>query len=142
MTLTSTRNKFRADGIFGVTTDQEGKELFVSLEHAYQQPDGSYAPKMLAGTYTCKRGVHLLKDASAPFETFEVLDVPGHTNILFPHPGNYNNDSEGCTLCGVGVSIDTNTKALMITGSRLTFQKFMDTMTGIDEFTLIVKDEK
>jgi hypothetical protein len=136
MTLTSTRNQFREDGVFGATTDDSGKELFKSLEHAYQQPDGTYTPKLQPGTYTCRRGQHQLAHMKVPFETFEVLDVPGHTNILFPHVGNYNDDSEGCTLSGTTITTKSATsKELMLGGSILAFNHFMTLMTGIDEFS-------
>lgn len=125
--ITLTRTSATADGIFG-TLSQDGSQLCVTLEHAYQQPDGSYAPKIPPGEYTCVFGQHELH--TGPIETFEVTNVPGHTGVLI-HPGNYNNDSEGCILVGYAISGD------MITESRATWTGLMQHI-GTDNFTLQV----
>ena len=56
--------------------------------------------------------------------------MPGHTGVLI-HPGNYNNDSEGCILVGYAISGD------MITESRATWTGLMQHI-GTDNFTLQV----
>src|SRR5271169_2411605 len=93
-----TRNDANVNGIFGTLTDDSGN-TYATLEHAYEQPDGSYAPKTPPGTYTCQKGMHTLEHHPAPFQAFEITNVPNHTDILI-HIGNYNADSEGCVLIG------------------------------------------
>lgn len=119
------RNKTEA-GIFGDIWAEDGSFICVTLEHSYD-----FQPKLPQGIYTCKRGLHRLAHMKEPFETFEILDVPGHSDILF-HVGNYNRDSDGCVLIG----IEFGDK--MITESRVAFQEFMDLQKGIDTFTLTV----
>lgn len=130
MNLTLTRTDFDADGIFGTLTSDDGSFSCMTLEHAYQQDDGSWAPKTPTGTYTCVRGQHQLH--SGPIETFEITNVPGHTGVLI-HPGNAENDSEGC--CLVGEARVGN----MITNSRVTFAKFLELEEGLNEFQLTVE---
>lgn len=134
--LILTRTEAREDGVFGILKDADGKQLAVTLEHAYDSGhgDGSYAPKMSLGVYKCVRGTHRLHD-NKPFQTFEITKVPGHTNILF-HVGNYNNDSDGCVLLGDHFGGDPR----MIAMSRMTFEAFMARLKDINEFTLEVKN--
>lgn len=120
----------RPDGILGVLDDDEGHQLAVTLEHSYNGK-----PKLPAGTYTCQRGPHRLHGMKDSFDTFEVLNVPGHTGILF-HWGNYNGDSEGCVLLG-RVSCDSP-KGCMVTSSRATFARWMMDLEGVQSFTLVV----
>lgn len=137
MNLTLSRNDYREDGIFGIITDEASKQIAVSLEHAYDSGngDGSYAPKVPAGVYKCVRGQHRLASMKQNFTTFEVTNVPGHTNILF-HTGNYNHDSEGCILLGRAYGGQPR----MIEQSKMTFEAFMALQDGVDQFTLTVKD--
>ena len=123
-----TRFKKCADGVFSTLSD-DNVPLAVTLEHAYLQDDGSYAPKIPEGQYTCLFGQHELH--SGPIETFEITCVPGHSGLLF-HPGNVNGDSEGCVLTG-----ETAT-ATSITNSRATWEKLM-ARWGTDNFILQVQ---
>ena len=123
------RSEFRDDGIIGTLYNEQGDQLAVTLEHAY---DGQ--PKLPAGHYLCKRGKHQLKH-SDPFETFEVTGVTGHTGILF-HTGNWNKDSDGCIL--LGRTVTGSTEGWMITNSHLTFAYFMHDLVGVDAFLLTV----
>jgi hypothetical protein len=133
--LTLTRNEFRPDGVFSTLTDESGVKIASTLEHAYDDiSPGEWLPKIPDGTYTCVRGQHRLARMQTSFETFEVTNVPGHTNILF-HIGNFDNDSEGCILLGENVA---NTKPQMITNSKSTFVKFMELQDGVSSFTLTV----
>jgi hypothetical protein len=142
MDLTLTRTRFEADGIFGKLTDLNGDGVAVTLEHAYDSGlgNGSFVPKVPEGTYTCKRGQHQLESMKTPFTTFQVLDVPDHTNILI-HMGNFNRDSDGCILVGKTLTINPSDPAQsMITFSDNTFKAFMTLQEGIDTFTLTVKN--
>lgn len=121
-------------GVFGTLFDESGAFLAVTLEHSYPQKDGSFLPKIPAGTYVCKRGEHRLEGMNQPFMTFEVTGVAGHSNLLF-HWGNYNNDSEGCILLG------TDAENTMITESRAAFARFMALQEGVDLFTLTVENQ-
>jgi hypothetical protein len=130
MNLILQRKDFREDGIFGFLLDKNYKYLFTTLEHSYD-----LLPKLPSGVYKCKRGMHRLHDL-VEFETFEVLDVPGHTGILV-HVGNYNGDSEGCILIGSGFG-STGKGGKMITASKQAFNAFMKLQENCDEFTLTV----
>lgn len=133
MDLTIKRLDYNDDGIFGHLEETDsGDSVAVTLEHAYysNNGDGSYSPKLPPGDYLCVRGEHRLSKGK-PFTTFEVTNVPGHTGILF-HPGNYNEDSDGCILLGTTLSFS------MISESRAAFSKFMALQDGVDEFTLTV----
>jgi hypothetical protein len=138
MINTLKRIEFRPDGIFGAFTFEGDDKPFMStLEHAYQDEfDGSYQPKIPAGTYTCTRGTHELHDG-VPFETFEVTGVEGHSGILCCHVGNYNRDSDGCILGGSQTIVEGNCQ--MITNSKATFISYMARLAGINEFTLVVE---
>jgi Family of unknown function (DUF5675) len=126
------RNIFDRDGIFGTLFDAEGDQVAITLEHSFNG-----LPKLPAGSYRCARGKHSLHSNPTPFETFEVMDVPNHTGILF-HVGNFNDDSNGCILLG-RVCIGSE-KGRMITSSRATFERFMLDLDGAESFTLTVED--
>lgn len=130
MDLRLTRTHFKSTGVYGELFTPEEKYVAVTLEHAYGML--TFRPKLLAGTYVCKRGMHKLKHSKTPFETFEVTNVPGHTGILF-HVGNTNADSSGCILLGSVMGVDR------IVASRVAFQNFMQLQSGQDSFTLIVE---
>jgi len=133
MDLKLTRTSFEMSGIYGQITRPDGSLFCVTLEHSYPGGTGPiiYAPKIPPGQYVCKRGMHLLEGHSIPFETFEITNVPGHTNCLV-HVGNVGDDSSGCVL--VGASRLNN----MIVQSRITFDAFMQLQTGVGEFKLEV----
>jgi len=136
MNLILTRTAFRPDGIFSRLADEANNEVAITIEHAYLQPDGTYKPKLIDGVYTCVRGQHQLAHMTAPFTTFEITNVPGHTNILF-HVGNYNEDSDGC-VC-TGQTLYNVSEPWMIRSSKPTFNKFMAMQSGIDQFPLTVR---
>lgn len=127
MDLTLTRLENKDTGIFGTLTGT-GLNL-ATLEHAYQNADGSWSPKIPVGVYTCQRGNHQLH--SGPIETFEVLNVPGHTGVLI-HYGNFEADSEGCILVGSEREGDE------VINSKVSFHLFMTLQTGSDTFQLTV----
>lgn len=116
------RNTFEESGIYGTLSNLDSFDC-ATLEHSYDDSHGNFEPKIPNGTYICKRSMHELDGMVDKFETFQVMDVPGHNNILI-HWGNYNKDSEGCIL--VGETRSGN----MIINSRETFAKFMELMGG------------
>lgn len=137
MNLTLTRREFRADGIFGVLTGAAGVVVAHTLEHAYPTPDGSWTPKLYAGTFTCQRGPHRLHGMTEDFITFEIMGVVDHEGILF-HWGNFNRNSEGCVLLGEA-EVDAGGQH-MVTASRATFERFMALQVGCETFELTVID--
>ena len=135
MKATLKRTVAREDGIFSeFYFEGETQPALYTLEHAYQLDDHEWFPKIPRGVYTCVRGTHALSNG-IPFETFEILGVEGHSGLLF-HPGNYENDSHGCILCGE--EIETTSSQWYITKSRDAFKQFMERLTGIDTFELEV----
>lgn len=120
------RNQKLPSGIFSSLIRDDGSTVCVTAEHSYEG-----VPKLLPGRYTCVRGTHRLHN-DIPFETFEIVGVPGHTGILF-HIGNFPQiDSDGCVLVGKSIAGET------ITSSREAFKNFMTLMDGINEFPLEV----
>jgi len=131
MDMTLKRYAWRPNGVFSNLLLNDDSQFCVTLEHAYLGEDGGVTAKIPSGTYTCKRSMHELHGMTEPFETFQIMDVPGHDNILF-HWGNFNKDSEGCVLLGRKDMID------MITDSRAMFSSFMKLHEGEDSFALTV----
>lgn len=110
-------------GIFGICK-VNGLTLR-TLEHKFDT-----GPKLTPGLHKCVRGTHKLEHGD-PFETFEITGVPGHSGILF-HVGNFNADSNGCVLVGMAAT------AAGLVQSRIAFKALMDSLVGINEFTLEV----
>lgn len=135
------RDSYSADGIFGLLLDENDVAVATTLEHAYPakaEDVDTFEPKLAPGVYTCLRGKHQLYGMDAPFDAFEIMDVPSFqgvpvTGILF-HVGNYNRDSEGCIL--LGQTIDVGQK--MVVRSREAFAAFMGGLVGVDSFQLTV----
>lgn len=135
MDLEFTPRSCGPDGWFAQVHAPDGAPLFVVSTHAYQQPDGSWAPKTPPGAYACVRGIHCLEHGE-PFETFEVTNVPGHTAILI-HKGNLPQvDSAGCFLAGLQIGVLSGKPAVLQSG--VAFDKFMALQAGVDTFTLTV----
>lgn len=136
------KNKlFEADGIFGLLFDDQGNKIANCLQHSYDSGlgNGTFVPKIPDGVYTCVRGQHRLESMTHDFTTFELSNVPGHSNILF-HWGNYNKDSAGCILLGSGMANINGTNMLL--HSKDTFDKFMTLQSTVNQFTLTVTSER
>ena len=132
MNLFLTRKVFALYGVTGEIRNAVGDLLWVSLEHAYVQLDGTYQPKVAKGAYNCVR--HPPKRLH--YETFMLQDVPAFmgapVNGILIHVGNYNSDSVGCILIGKDVGTG------MIEDSQKAFDEFMALQTGQDSFTLVI----
>lgn len=130
-----------AEGIFGTLLSvDEDHFVAATLEHAYPDGEGGWAPRIHPGTFSCKRGRHRLADMAEDFETFEITGVEGHANLLF-HWGNWNENSHGCVLLGEAQAEGPHAgknHVEMITNSRAAFARFMQLQEGVDEFTLEV----
>lgn len=68
-------------------------------------------------------------------ETFKIMDVPGRTSVLF-HAGNFVGDTAGCVLLGQYIDKLRGERGIFNSGN--TFKRFMEKMTGIDEFFLTI----
>lgn len=136
MKLTLSRKLYRSDGIFGELLGPKREFLCVTLEHAYSMKEVFY-PKVPKGTYQCTRGVHRLERMESSFVTFEVMDVPGRTGILF-HVGNYNDESQGCILLGKQMGNKSN-GGKMIMSSHHAFTDFLRLLEGLESFELTVE---
>lgn len=127
-------DEIRSDGVFS-TLFLNNEKFCVTLEHAFEDSEGNYFPKLKRGTtYKCVRGWHQLEHGPR-FETFEITGVPGHTGILF-HIGNFNKDSDGCVL--LGEKVHSESAEWWVDMSHNTFTKFMAANADVDEFDLEV----
>lgn len=134
--LTLRPTEISARGAFYETLDPSGALLWWVATHTYEFEDG-WQPKTPAGTYTCQRGIHTIPTGEK-FDTFEVLNVPGHTGILFVHPGNRpQHDSDGCFICGQSPGFLGADRAVI--ASRPAFAKFTENRRSIDIFTLTIE---
>lgn len=131
MNMLIVRAQRGAQGIFGGFFDDLARQVGVTLEHAYLDGD-AYVPKIPAGVYTCKRSKHTLEHHPEPFETFQIMNVPGHSNCLF-HWGNKESDSDGCVLLG------TRKVDALIVESKAAWERFMALQAGVDSFTLRIQ---
>lgn len=128
MTLYLCREEKREDGIFSELRDASGKVLFHTAEHAYNSE-----PKIPDGTYTCKRRL----SPHFGYDLFQVMDVP-NCDFIEIHRGNnpghdnVKGDSEGCILLGMEQVGNT------VVQSAIAFNSFMQSLSGIDSFTLVV----
>lgn len=135
MKFTLTRSECGPSGQFGILTDEAGKFVAHTLEHAYPVID-QYCPKVPTGTYTCLLGQHQLS-SGPPFEAYELQDVPNHIGILL-HPGNTQSDSHGCILLGTQRGEISGVPAVL--RSRDAFDGFMGICAGAQSITLVVTD--
>lgn len=129
--------RFKCDesGVFSYLYDGSGTQVAVTAEHAYQDADGKWGPKIQPGIHRCWRSLHQLEGMDKPFETFQIEQL-GHANILF-HWGNWpQHDSDGCVLTGSHYGLLSGTWA--VEGSIPAFESFMTAHYGVNEFELEV----
>lgn len=86
-----------------------------------------------AGVYLCQRTIYHRHG----FATFEITGVPNRSRILF-HPGNTEEDTEGCILVGgsLGALGNSGQRKLAVLSSRVAFQRLMNYLEGEDVFEL------
>jgi hypothetical protein len=84
--------------------------------------------------YQCVRGLHRL-EGGEPFETFEVIGVPGRSGILF-HRGNIVRETRGCII--VGEAFNPVLGQPGVTDSGHAFAEFMSLFRLTDRFQLSV----
>lgn len=106
-------------GTFGVFLEEK-IPFAVTLEKPWKDNRRNVSCIPL-GIYTCKRII------SPKFgDTFEVLDVPERSHILF-HKGNLSSDSHGCVLVGEYFDPLYNEPAILASGKA--FREFMERAT-------------
>lgn len=140
MDLALVRSSRRPDGIFSNLLTSDDHEVCMTLEHAYKRDAfGDWYPKIPDGEYECVRGAHRLHGMDHDFQTFEVVGVKGHSDLLF-HWGNWNENSEGCILVGDAIAegVHSGIHAEMITNSRVAFDRLMKLQSDVDRFRLRV----
>ena len=126
--MTLKRVSTNRDGTYGVLID-DTVPFAVTLERSWEdnEPFVSCIP---AGVYRCERA------RSPRFgETFEVLDVPGRTSILF-HKGNVEDDTSGCIL--VAEQFESLGSKTAVLRSAKGFEELMITLKGVESFDLTV----
>lgn len=114
------RKQYRHDGIFGEMVSEDGKVFLFTLERAYEI-DGKFKPKIPSG-------LHLVKPYNSPKHQRIVPQLSnkedeGH-NYQF-HIGNYNSDSQGCILVGMGMGHRQN-KDYMLVSSGNALEKLIE----------------
>jgi len=70
-------------------------------------------------------------------ETFEIVDVPGRSHVLF-HAGNIVNSTSGCVILAQYFGKLYGNRAVRNSGK--TFRKFMEIMKDINKFSLTIKE--
>jgi hypothetical protein len=144
--LTLIRTENTEDGVFGqlyLLPGSSDTADFHTVEEDWRgnQRRVSCIP---AGVYTIRRAIYHKHD----YPTFEVMNVPGRTRILF-HPANTEEDVEGCIGLGLtrghlevpdedrGEYLIVQKRAVL--QSRQGFRRFMFLMEGLDKAELTVK---
>lgn len=127
MTVTLTRDYIGVDGAFGILS-KDNIQIACTAEHAFTDSSSNIYTKIPNGTFTCVRRL----SPHFGYDVFELVNVPGHDFIEI-HIGNDPQvDSDGCVLLG------QSRIGNMVTLSRMTFEKFMGIMSGVDSFQLVV----
>lgn len=118
----------RTDGTFGVLfADDLPFALTVERPWKFNQQNQSCIP---VGSYKCRRY------SSDRFpHTWQVMDVPGRTAILF-HQGNVASESLGCII--VGGRFEVFGKVCGLVQSAEEFKEFMSRTAHLEELDLII----
>lgn len=113
-------------GVFGVLRIGGHVEcLTLEPPEADNEPNRSCIP---AGVYRCRR-----RESRRFGSTWEVLDVPGRSDILF-HTGNLATDSRGCVLVGERFGRLHGRRAVL--GSRRAMDRLRHALAQAQEFDL------
>ena len=115
-------------GTFGMFRIQ--KELFCNTLEPPDLENLVNKSSIPAQQYECIRVI------SPTFgETFQIMDVPGRTDVLF-HPGNRVLNTEGCVLLAEKLRKLKGDRAILNSG--VTFKRFMEIMEGYHEAILTI----
>ena len=137
---TLTLYRMRANDVctLGRLEAHDSVQICVTLEEPWRDAnqDGigdKNVSRIPAGEYVCRRDMHG-KSKPNPYEVWEVLGVPGRSEIHI-HIGNTSEDTLGCILVGSAWA-----GANSISGSRNAFDKLMRETKDLNELTLRVVD--
>jgi uncharacterized protein DUF5675 len=141
MDIVLSRSDMGSGGVFGQLQTVDGKFICFTGEHAYEQDNGSFLPKLALGSYKCLLGTHQLLHSPAPFRAYEILDVPDFMNEpvtkILLHIGNLpQTDSDGCVLLGTEMGTIGGLRAVI--NSKWAFIQFMQMQSGNLSFGLTV----
>lgn len=126
--LTLKRVSHNIEGTYGVLLFNN-EPLLVTLENPWLE-NAKTISCVLSGQYICT------PYSSSRFpHTFEVINVPNRTNILF-HKGNTMDDTRGCILTGTRFGRLNHKSAVL--DSRGAFQRFINLVGSWDKFALNV----
>lgn len=117
-------------GTFGAL--KLNKELFCWTLEPRDEENAANISSIPAQQYDCGRYSSLRYPG-----TFQVLNVPGRSRILF-HPGNTDDDTAGCILLGETLGKLQGVRAVL--NSCRTFRRFMAMLEEFDEFTLTIRE--
>lgn len=117
-------------GTFGVL--KIDKEVFCATLEPPDRLNKKNISSIPAKQYRCRRII------SPKFgETFEVMNVPGRSDILF-HAGNTLQDTQGCIILGQHWGKLLGDRAVLNSGR--TFHTFMGMMDGVNILHLTIKE--
>lgn len=92
------------------------------------------------GLYGCKRTYDRKTTGGLEIPvTFQVTGVDRRDGILF-HVGNTAKDTHGCILLGLGFGIIDKQRGIL--NSKLGFQMFLESLKGVNEFTLRIRSDE
>lgn len=109
-----------------------GKVAFCVTLEPRDEENATNISSIPAQQYICKR-VNTPKHG----ECFQVMNVPGRTNILF-HVGNTDTDTQGCILVGEKFSKIKN--SVSVSNSSNAFFFFMQELEPYDKFHLTITE--
>lgn len=87
------------------------------------------------GEYECVRRPSTKNLNAGIPDAFEIMNVPGRSDILFAHVGNSVKDILGCSAVG----LDTDLKAETVQNSVAAVKSYMKELRNVKAFTLVIK---
>lgn len=126
-------------GTFGVIL-RDGVPFALTLERPWANNQRSKSC-IRAGKYAvlrCKASPDYGFSDSPKFgNTFQVMNVPGRSHILF-HKGNLDDDTHGCILLGEQYGVLRGQPAILASGPG--FKEFLGIMATKNEFDLVITE--
>ena len=116
-----------------------GEAFCVTLEPPWRN-NRREVSSIPVGTYRCARRKSPLVSRISEgkySETFEITGIPGRSDVLF-HAGTLVKHTKGCVLIAASFCKLKNDRG--VSNSGATFSLFMQTMKGVNEFQLTVRE--